>query len=67
MLHDETEIVVDQLIRFLYLSTYDDGACTGSVQGPIQFNLRMFIAVDKFDIPHLRQLAYKNFILDWTL
>ncbi|KAK4503125.1 hypothetical protein PRZ48_006552 [Zasmidium cellare] len=63
-LHDEHEDVVEQLIDYLYTSTYDDNFCTTSdaTHGPMQFAVKVYTAADKYDIPELGGLIQKRFL-----
>lgn len=51
------------MIQFLYLSTYEDASCMRpeGLFGPIQFNLKVFIAADKYDVPSLPEQAGAKF------
>ncbi|KAF2165467.1 hypothetical protein M409DRAFT_24317 [Zasmidium cellare ATCC 36951] len=63
-LSDERDFIIEQLVRFLYLATYDTAFCkkTDSPLGPMQFNLKMFIAADKYDVPDFADYAKKKFL-----
>lgn len=62
-LSDEPDLLIEQLVRFLYRGEYDDTFCKGaeSPWGPKQFNLKMFIAADKYEIPDLACYAKHKF------
>ncbi|KAK4503124.1 hypothetical protein PRZ48_006551 [Zasmidium cellare] len=63
-LTDEPDLLIDQLVRFLYLAKYDAKFCktTESPWGPMQFHLKMFIAADKYDIQDLAGYAKQEFL-----
>lgn len=61
---DEREEVVDAVVDFFYLSSYDYSksvATKTSVIGPLQFSVKLFAAADKFLIDGLEYLALHNF------
>lgn len=51
------------MTKFLSLSTYDDAHCmlAGSLFGPMQFNLKIFMAAKEFDVPWQAGLAGLKF------
>lgn len=55
------------MLLYLYLADYDDDTLdrppydAEHVPGPLEFNVLMFIAGDKYDIPELSQLANDKF------
>lgn len=51
------------MVQYFYLSDFSDEVWTdaGCPLGPIEFNVDMFIAADKYDIPDLAELAINNF------
>lgn len=55
-LQEESQEVAEAMIVFLYQNKYDDRSCLARMH----FNLEVFIAADKFNIPGLAELARKK-------
>lgn len=64
VLDDEPDLLIDQLVKFLYLGSYDDSfsKTLGSPWGSMQFNIKVLIAADKYDIPDLGDYASQKLL-----